>query len=771
MKKVTKSKVIPLILIFICLGITIYFTSVIVKYPLIGMEVREENEQWIVEKVYENGWASNLAIEKGAIVALVDKENVDDYPTVKLFHRIEMAKSITFIDEDARIEHYSISYHDMDGKLVFNLLLPLLFSVITLALSTFLYLKTKRDQAAIILIYFLLSLGVCYLGAFVSARGDFVARVLILITLSSSIVFLFHFLREYFLRYDITFIKTKSLYALYLVNVLILIMNFGNQMRLGSFDTPKYELMFFLLLLLTLLFHLLNFYRKQRYSKSSPVIKILGLTVLVAFGPFVFFYIIPNVFLGKEFIPTEVAAIFLIIIPISLVYLLLAEKLFDIEFMLNRLRYYSLLAFPFSILIVLLISFVPQIQLDATQTILVFITLLTCLTLLLYIKEYLDYKLRYHLFSRKDHLEMSLYTFFQKAKREAKVSSLVNYLQNEIKEVLGVHDVFYSEVYRENEGDRWSIKAEESYPTGHLQKIEKINWDHSSIGNLIEVSDGYGIVIGGDQHQKKAILFGMKNSKTNLNIQEKVWLETLAYFSSILLENLQLIEELIDKIEDYKEGSDYPPWLSRLLFSLAEKERTNLSIDLHDSVLQDQLQLLREIEQIQANVTSTDLRNDLSTLQERMLDNIHLVRETCNELQPPFLSEIGVIQSIQNLINQTNLRCSFILTYELDKSIQWLDKDVELTLYRVVQELLNNAMEHSEAKNVCLSIQKKAEMITLTYQDDGVGFDLSVLQDSFKTMGLFGLRERVKSIGGSVQLISAEGVGMSVAIEFKEGGR
>lgn len=771
MKKVTKSKVIPLILIFICLGITIYFTSVIVKYPLIGMEVREENEQWIVEKVYENGWASNLAIEKGAIVALVDKKNVDDYPTVKLFHRIEMAKSITFIDEDARIEHYSISYHDMDGKLVFNLLLPLLFSVITLALSTFLYLKTKRDQAAIILIYFLLSLGVCYLGAFVSARGDFVARVLILITLSSSIVFLFHFLREYFLRYDITFIKTKSLYALYLVNVLILIMNFGNQMRLGSFDTPKYELMFFLLLLLTLLFHLLNFYRKQRYSKSSPVIKILGLTVLVAFGPFVFFYIIPNVFLGKEFIPTEVAAIFLIIIPISLVYLLLAEKLFDIEFMLNRLRYYSLLAFPFSILIVLLISFVPQIQLDATQTILVFITLLTCLTLLLYIKEYLDYKLRYHLFSRKDHLEMSLYTFFQKAKREAKVSSLVNYLQNEIKEVLGVHDVFYSEVYRENEGDRWSIKAEESYPTGHLQKIEKINWDHSSIGNLIEVSDGYGIVIGGDQHQKKAIHFGMKNSKTNLNIQEKVWLETLAYFSSILLENLQLIEELIDKIEDYKEGSDYPPWLSRLLFSLAEKERTNLSIDLHDSVLQDQLQLLREIEQIQANVTSTDLRNDLSTLQERMLDNIHLVRETCNELQPPFLSEIGVIQSIQNLINQTNLRCSFILTYELDKSIQWLDKDVELTLYRVVQELLNNAMEHSEAKNVCLSIEKKAEMITLTYQDDGVGFDLSVLQDSFKTMGLFGLRERVKSIGGSVQLISAEGVGMSVAIEFKEGGR
>ena len=88
----------------------------------------------------------------------------------------------------------------------------------------------------------------------------------------------------------------------------------------------------------------------------------------------------------------------------------------------------------------------------------------------------------------------------------------------------------------------------------------------------------------------------MKKFQTSLNIQERIWLETLAYISSILLENFQLIEELFHKIESYKEEKEkdsYPSWLSRLLFTISEKERANLSIDLHDSVLQDLLQLLK----------------------------------------------------------------------------------------------------------------------------------------------------------------------------------
>ena len=112
------------------------------------------------------------------------------------------------------------------------------------------------------------------------------------------------------------------------------------------------------------------------------------------------------------------------------------------------------------------------------------------------------------------------------------------------------------------------------------------------------------IIFGGDYQKKHIIFFGLKKFQTNLNIQERIWLETLAYISSILLENFQVIEELFQKIESYKEEKEkeYPSWLSRLLFTIAEKERANLSIDLHDSVLQDLLQLLREIDNITEKV-------------------------------------------------------------------------------------------------------------------------------------------------------------------------
>nr|WP_225942044.1 ATP-binding protein [Sporosarcina limicola] len=151
-----------------------------------------------------------------------------------------------------------------------------------------------------------------------------------------------------------------------------------------------------------------------------------------------------------------------------------------------------------------------------------------------------------------------------------------------------------------------------------------------------------------------------------------------------------------------------------------------------------------------------------------MLDNIHLVRETCNELRPPFLNELGVVQSIHNLIEQTKLRCTFLLISELDPSIQKLDKEVELTLYRVIQELLNNAMKHSLASKVEVSLRKNNQVLSLAYDDNGKGIDMAELDDSFNTMGIFGMKARVKNGGGTIEINSSQGQGMHVYIEFKE---
>ncbi|PIC64709.1 hypothetical protein CSV79_04935 [Sporosarcina sp. P13] len=766
-----------LLSIIFAIMITVYLTTIILKFPLVGMEVKSTTDQWIVERIVKNGWASSQSIEEGDIVELVDGKKPEHHTTVAKFNRVEMARSITIKDQDLGESTYSIAYADTNGQYVLYLFLPLVFTLTTILLSIFLYSRMKSDKSAVILIYFLLTIGVSYLSASVSARGDTIGRIVNIITLQGTLLLYAHFLKSYLIRFDLVFIRNRSLNILYIIYFIVISLVISSTIFPEiNFTTIAIELLFFLLLLVYLLYLIIRFYIKHKSSEASNVLKILGTTIFSSLLPFVSLYVIPTIFFSKALVSAEITAIFLLIIPIAFVYLQLAEKLFDIEFLLNRLRYYSFLSFPFASSLALLLTFILKVNFLSSATLILFSVLFTCTILFLYIKEYVDYYFSHRLFSKKGHYEANLYMFVQKAMHETKVSSLITSLQNEIKNVLKVRDVFYIEMVKVKDGEKWTLATDENKcGNSFIGELEKVKWDNLGTGSLIEVWGGFGIVIGEGSDHIHIIFFGMKRSKANLNIQERIWLESLAYFSSILLENFQLIEGLFEKIEDYKAETqltnpNYPYWLSRLLFSLSEKERANLSIDLHDSVLQEQLQLLRDVEKIKGDVEDPAIKNELTELTEKVLDSIHLIRETCNELRPPFLNELGIIQSIQNLIDQTKLRCDFILKTELDQSIIQLDKEYELILYRVVQELLNNASKHSLATEVELSLQQTNQLVTLVYSDNGKGFDMTRLQDSFKTMGIFGMKERIKSIDGMIDITSAPGKGTQVFIEIKIGG-
>lgn len=774
MERDNTPKTIVLLPMLIVLLLSAYFTIIIVKYPLIGLEVKEKDEQWIIERVYQNGWASDQSIKEGDILKLIDDEMPEKHASILMLSRVEMAESVTIIDKDSDQHKLLVSYSEGVGQYVPYLVLPLLFSIITLLLCIYLYGKTGNNYSAKILMFFLLSIGLSYLSASVSTRADVVGRLTTIITLPISLILFIHFLKSYFVKYNLTFVKNKSLVIVYTIYSVVLSVNIINQFHPSlQFYVREIELLFFLSLLLYLLFQLIKFYIQNRKSDINGILKVLIFMMCLAFGPFILFFAIPHLIFKEELILAEFTATFLIVIPLALVYLQLAKKLFDIEFLLNRIRYYALISLPFTVFITSLSIVVLKLTLFSVETFMMLLILFIFTIAFLYIKEHIDYKLRKHLFSQHNHFENSLYNFFQNAKYETKVSSLIKNLKKEIKDVLMVKEVFYVVVALENE--KWAIENSNKYPAKLIESVEGIECYRCQVGTLIEITGRFGIVIGSNPTRRSLIVFGMKKSRTNLNIQEKVWLETIAYFSSILLENFQLIEDLFQKIEMYEERDEagkqnYPSWLSRLLFSLSEKERTNLSIDLHDSILQDQLQLLRDVEKIQTKVMDVSVQNDLYELKESLLDNIHLVRETCNELRPPFLSEIGIIQSIQNVIDLAKLRCNFMLETDLDTSIGRLDREYELSLYRVVQELLNNAMKHSLASKVYLSLHSNNDTLSLHYKDNGKGIDLAALNNSFKTMGLFGIKERVKSLGGTIEIDSAPACGLRISIELKPGG-
>jgi len=236
---------------------------------------------------------------------------------------------------------------------------------------------------------------------------------------------------------------------------------------------------------------------------------------------------------------------------------------------------------------------------------------------------------------------------------------------------------------------------------------------------------------------------------------------------SIVYDNLYLIEGLTENLESImqQQGQKASPWLLRLLFNLSENERRRLAADLHDSALQDQLVWYRRLEIVMQDIQQpSPLHTELSLIKEGLLDVIHQIRETCNELRPPLLREMGIVRSLELLFEEMQLRTNYAIQFQAHSFSRDLNDEQILVLYRIVQELLRNAVKHAKATQIEIELEERQTQIYFRYRDDGIGLDLQQVQVSFQHMGLSGIQERVASLEGNITFQSEQGEGLEVLI-------
>ncbi|MFD0675686.1 MULTISPECIES: sensor histidine kinase [unclassified Paenibacillus] len=248
---------------------------------------------------------------------------------------------------------------------------------------------------------------------------------------------------------------------------------------------------------------------------------------------------------------------------------------------------------------------------------------------------------------------------------------------------------------------------------------------------------------------------------------EEQWLETAVHYVTLLYDNLRLIEDLMKRLEELVMTSQTPKWMLRLLFKLSEKERFALSSDLHDSVLQDLIIWYRRLESLRSDgVFSTEAQGELMQIEEGLLDAIHQIRITCNELRPPFLLKMGLVESLKSLFEYTRMFANYEIEFHAGQQLDGLSEEQILGMYRIIQELLNNASKHSKAELVTMSLTESADQIYFTYSDDGVGMGISAFDGSFQHMGLAGMEKRVLSLEGKIEFKSEPKQGVQVMVYF-----
>lgn len=296
--------------------------------------------------------------------------------------------------------------------------------------------------------------------------------------------------------------------------------------------------------------------------------------------------------------------------------------------------------------------------------------------------------------------------------------------------------------------------------------IVEAEYNHDKLCEIIEKDNGYSLKIG--EVRGVSYLLHISGKPPALRITAiRVWLETITRYVSVLFDNFLLIEDLTKELEQVVSGQVTPTWLLRFMFNLSEKERKRLAQDLHDSALQEQIIWFRKLELLLSDSSFTgEVREQLEQISEGLLDVIYQLRVTCNELRPPLLIRDGLVPSLEALFEITQMRANYRIHFDSKHFHHKLNNNILIGVYRIVQELLANATKHSSATEVRILLSSGGERTRLEYKDNGIGMDLARMEDSHTSMGIYGMKERVRSMDGTIQFLSSRNEGLSIYISI-----
>jgi signal transduction histidine kinase len=205
------------------------------------------------------------------------------------------------------------------------------------------------------------------------------------------------------------------------------------------------------------------------------------------------------------------------------------------------------------------------------------------------------------------------------------------------------------------------------------------------------------------------------------------------------------------------------PVRERASIAAAEDEKARIARHIHDEPLQTLSGVIRRLEVQPASA------EDLEALRE----TANSLRDVATELNPPVLEDLGLGPALAHLAGQMNARNSIPVTLELKDATEYvpasrLPRDVEVTLYRIVQEALNNAEIHSAAAAIRIAAELTRTAAEIEVLDDGAGITDSKVRQA-QTAGHFGvsgMRHRAEHIGARLQLGEAHPRGTRVAISW-----
>jgi signal transduction histidine kinase len=234
---------------------------------------------------------------------------------------------------------------------------------------------------------------------------------------------------------------------------------------------------------------------------------------------------------------------------------------------------------------------------------------------------------------------------------------------------------------------------------------------------------------------------------------------------SIQRQNVQLEQRVRERTRQLEEKQFMNATLLRKLITSQEDERKRIARELHDESLQTLAALLMNIEMCRLHPELITVEK-VSTMKETVTMVINETTKLIQNLRPTVLDDLGfeagIIWLIDRNLRDKGITCFVNLRELMEEN---LPPELQVTLFRMFQEVTMNIARHAKATNVCISIKNDRKDFIMNIEDDGQGFDTTTAFDSKRTgrgLGILGMKERAAQVNGRLQVCSAPGHGTIV---------
>lgn len=240
--------------------------------------------------------------------------------------------------------------------------------------------------------------------------------------------------------------------------------------------------------------------------------------------------------------------------------------------------------------------------------------------------------------------------------------------------------------------------------------------------------------------------------------------DNLARKISVILSYLNNdFKQVNEMLEEAKEKQGF----GLKIIGAQEEERRKISREIHDGPAQMLANILLRSELVDRSFREGSIESaleEIRSIREMIRTSLHEVRRIIYDLRPMALDDLGLVPTIKKYTDQTadynNIPIEFISLGKQER----LQPKYEVALFRLMQEALQNAVNHAEASLIKVKLEIGKKNIILVIEDDGIGFDLTIKNEN--SFGLIGMKERVEMLEGTMTIKTSKGNGTKVFIKI-----